>query len=299
MNDNNEILGQFGNYASADFPDAEMSRPLEIENYSYSNAISNAVSKHYSELKEKSSESVELIWKKKIREFLLLKNDKLVEYLTIKIKNHPVLGKAENFFQLFGKQSINCNNNTIHEIRFDISGAETSNEVVDNACKEKGFQSLESYMKQTQFLFDLYKETGENILNEELRLSIKLEHFDSIQSSLKVLNNLKPNDSFEAMMSSVQNYLETLFNENNFEENYKTIIELYRKFIGLRDIVQVVRKRESMESEPLCSICFTDKISYAFVPCGHTFCPNCVKRQALQCSICRSQIKERLKIYFS
>jgi len=299
MNNNNEILGQFGNYASADFPDAEMSRPLEIENYSYSTAISNAVSKHYSELKEKSSESVELIWKKKIREFLLLKNDKLVEYLTTKIKNHPVLGKAENFFQLFGKQSMNYNNNTIHEIRFDISGAETTNEVVDNACKEKGFQSLESYMKQTQFLFDLYKETGENILNEELRLAIKLEHFDSIQSSLKVLNNLKPNDSFEAMMNSVQNYLETLFNENNFEENYKTIIELYRKFIGLRDIVQVVRKRESMESEPLCSICFTDKISYAFVPCGHTFCPNCVKRQALQCSICRSQIKERLKIYFS
>lgn len=292
-----------GLYADADFPDAELDRPLDFsmgEGVSYSLALTNAVTKHYSDMKEHNSkEPSEFVWKKKLHEFVITKNEKLLEFLTTKIKNHPVLGKAENFFQLFGRNNINFNNNTIHEIRFDISGSETSYDTINRLCIDNGFETLDCYIKQTQFLLEQYKEVGESIISKELELSLKLEHFDSIQENLKGLSNLKSNELYESMMESVKAYLEKVFDSNNFEEDYMEIVKLYKKFISLRDILQVVRKRESVESEPLCSICFNDKISYTFVPCGHTFCINCVKKHSLTCSVCRGMIQQRLKIYFA
>jgi len=293
---NNEL------YASADFPDAELNRPLDYsmgEGVSYSLALTNAVSKHYSEISEKNYESVELIWKKKLREFLITKNDKLLEFLTVKIKSHPVLGKAETFFQLFGKRSVNFNQNTIHEIAFDLSGSMSCKENINALCLSEGFEDIDIYIKQTQYLLDLYKDVADSILKKEFDLTIKLEHFDSIQGSLKGLTQLKSNESYEVMMQGIKSYLDKVFEDNSFESDYNQIIELYRKFISLRDVLQVVRKRESVENEPLCSICFNDKISYAFVPCGHTFCIGCVKKQSVICSICRGSVRERLKIYFN
>ena len=53
----NEIYNE--TYASADFPDAELARPLDFtygEGVSYSLALTNAVSKHISEMKEKNND---------------------------------------------------------------------------------------------------------------------------------------------------------------------------------------------------------------------------------------------------
>jgi hypothetical protein len=289
-------------YASADFPDAELGRPLDFsfgEGISYSLALTNAVSKHISELREKNSDSIDTIWKKRFKEFLVSKNEKLLEFLTVKIKNHPILGKTEHFFQLFGTNNRYFNINTIQEIALDLSGAESNKDIVNALCLSNEFQTIDKYVEQTQYLLNLYKECVDKILTKELDLSIKLEQFDSIHTNLKGLSKLTVNDSYNPMMEGVQNYLEKLFEENQFEETYNDIIESYRKFLLLREVLQVIRKRESVESEPLCTICFTDKVSYAFSPCGHTFCIGCVKKQSHSCSICRSSIRERVKIYFS
>ena len=289
-------------YASADFPDAELGRPLDFsfgEGISYSLALTNAVSKHISEVRDKTSDSVDIIWKKRFREFLVSKNEKLLEFLTVKLKNHPVLGKTEQFFQLFGANHRYFNSNTIQEIAFDLSGTESNKDIVNALCLSSEFQTINKYVEQTQYLLNLYKESVDKILKKELELSIKLEQFDSVYTNLKGLSKLTVNDSYTPMMEGVQNYLEKLFEENQFEEIYNDIIESYRRFIVLRDVIQVIRKRESVESEPLCTICFTDKVSYTFSPCGHTFCIGCVKKQLHSCSICRSSIKERVKIYFS
>jgi len=289
-------------YASADFPDAELDGPLDYsfgEGVSYSLALTNAVSKHISELREKNNDSVDIIWKKRFREFLVSKNEKLLEFLTVKIKNHPVLGKTEQFFQLFGTNNKYFNSNTIKEVAFDLSGEESNKDIVNALCLSNNFHTIDTYVEQTQYLLNLYKESVDKILAKELELSIKLEQFDSVYTNLKGLSKLTVNDSYSPMMEGVENYLKKLFEENQFEEIYNSIIESYRRFLVLRDLLQVIRKRESVESEPLCTICFTEKVSYTFSPCGHTFCIGCVKKQLHSCSICRTSIKERIKIYFS
>lgn len=296
-------ISYYGQYSAADFPDAESERPYDIlgENTSYTTALNNAVTKHYFELKEKNGEiiSLELIWKKKFRDFLNTKNNRILEFLTSKMKSHPVLGKSEQFFQTFGKKNVEFYKNSIHEIAFDISGSVKGKEEIDALLLSKDLQSVDKYIQQTQMLLDEYKHVTDSILKKELELNLKLEVLESVNNNVKGLSKLKENESYTTMMEGIQNYMETIFEENHLEENYNEIIDSYRKFIALREVLQVVRKRELKEVEPLCTICFNDTISYAFVPCGHTFCQTCVKKQSLSCSICRSSIRERLKLFLS
>ena len=296
-------ISYFGQYSAADFPDAESERPCDIlgENTSYTTALNNAVTKHYLELKEKNGEivSLELIWKKKFRDFLNTKNNRVLEFLTSKMKSHPVLGKSEQFFQTFGKKNVEFYKNSIQDIAFDISGSIKGKDEIDALLISKELPTIDKYIEQTQMLLDEYRNTTDLILKKELELNLKLEVLESVNTNVKGLTKLKENESYNTMMEGIQSYMETIFEENHLEENYNEIMDGYRKFIALREVLQVVRKRELKEVEPLCTICFNDTISYAFVPCGHTFCQTCVKKQSLSCSICRSSIRERLKLFLS
>jgi len=296
-------LSYYGQYSVADFPDAESERPYEIlgENTSYTTALNNAVTKHYLELKEKNSEivSLELVWKKRFRDFLNSKNNRVLEFLTSKMKSHPVLGKSEQFFQIFGKKNVEFYQNSIHEIAFDISGSVKGKEEIDALLLSKDLPNIDKYIEETQLLLDEYRNITDTILKKELEFNLKLEKLESINTSIKSLTKLKENEAYNTMMEGIQSYMETTFEENHLEETYNEIMDGYRKFIALREVLQVVRKRELKEVEPLCTICFNDTISYAFVPCGHTFCQTCVKKQSLSCSICRSSVRERLKLFLS
>ena len=86
--------------------------------------------------------------------------------------------------------------------------------------------------------------------------------------------------------------------DNKIEENYKDLIQLYKKLFFLRESMQFFWIFESAQREPLCSICFQDPIQFALSPCGHTFCNNCCKKQMMQCYICRNSVKERIKLFF-
>jgi hypothetical protein len=128
---------------------------------------------------------------------------------------------------------------------------------------------------------------------------MKLLTLDTIQKKLDAVLTLSKNDKYNTLMESLEQYVEEVFQENGIESDYREIIENYRKFIHLREMMRIIRFTDSYEKEPLCTICFDNKISHAFVPCGHTFCSNCLKKQSLNCSICRTNVRDRVKLYFS
>ena len=162
MNYTSEMTGIGGLYAQADFPDdiAPSDFSLHLES-TYTTAVSNALAKNLLEVKEKvpTNYTLTAIWKRRYREFLLNKNNKLLEFLTCKIKVHPVLGSAESFFQKFGKEKLNQNQQTIREIVFDLSGS--TNEIM-NLCIENEIPTPENYMKHSEFYLNLYKTTMKN-----------------------------------------------------------------------------------------------------------------------------------------
>ena len=92
MNTQGLELDGINTFASADFPDANETSLYEFSmafESNYSNAVNNAVFKHYNEIKEKQStvtESLSIIWKKKFREFLMTKNMRFFHGMTISVK---------------------------------------------------------------------------------------------------------------------------------------------------------------------------------------------------------------------
>ena len=280
MNSDGLELGGLTNsasFASADFPDANETSLYDhsmLFETNYSTAVNNAVFKQFSEIKEKQTESLTAQWKKKFKEFLMVKNKKLLEFLSVKLKSHPVLGPTENFIQTFGKKNLNINQQSIRDILFDVS-CNNIVEEYDGICISKELLPIDKYMEQTKYFMEEYKLSGEKILDKEDLIKRKLDTIQLIQTKLNGL---------------------LVASEN---EHYNELMEEYKKFLYLRNIIKTIRVTEISEKEPLCSICFNDSVHHAFVPCGHTFCNTCVKRQTSMCAICRANIRDRVKLYFT
>jgi hypothetical protein len=89
-----------------------------------------------------------------------------------------------------------------------------------------------------------------------------------------------------------------IYKENDIEESYKLFIESYRRFVILKEMMTIHRVTDLLDKEPLCSICMSEAVTHTISPCGHTFCGTCAKRQTVQCYMCRTSIRERIRIYF-
>ena len=286
-----------GTFASPDFPDANDISLVDYPVDSYSSILNNCISQHLNEIREKKpiQESSTVNWRKRFREFLTTKNGKLLEFLTTRLEKHPVLGPVENLLSKFSKETHI--GKSMKDVCLDISSNVI--DTIENACVERGLLPLEKYTEQTLFLMEQYKFICEKILDKEHLLKMKLTNLDSIQSKLNPLLNLNQNEHYDSLMESMEKYMNVVFEENYIESDYNEIIDEYRKFLQLRDIIKTIRTIESTEKEPLCTICFDNTIQYAFTPCGHTFCNNCSRRQVLNCSVCRQQIREIVKLYFT
>lgn len=304
MNSDGLELGGLTNsasFASADFPDANETSLYDysmVFETNYSTAVNNAVFKQFSEIKEKQNESLTIVWKKRFRDFLMVKNKKLLEFLSVKLKSHPVLGPIENFIQIFGKKNLNINQQSIRDIVFDVS----CNSIVEDyngICISKDLLPIDKYMEQTKYFMEEYKLSGEKILDKEDLIKRKLDAIHLIQTKLNGLLIVKENEHYNELMEVSEKYLTKIYDDNLIENDYNEIMEEYKKFLYLRDIMKTIRITEVSEKEPLCSICFNDSVHHAFVPCGHTFCNTCVKRQTSVCAICRANIRDRVKLYFT
>lgn len=261
----------------------------------YSLALNNAMNIHLNEIKIK--ETTTSIWKKKFRDFLLKKNNHILEFITKKLNVNPCIAPCEFFFQKYQLKSGDFNK-SIKDIISDLSNNNVEEEI-NALCISNEFETIEKYIDQTKFFMEQYKLYGDTILNSEKLLKMKLDKLDTIQKKLNGIMNLGENEQLEDLYKSTEKYLESVFNNLEIEHDYNEIIENYKKFLHYKNIVKLIRFSEMTDKEPLCSICLDDSISYTSVPCGHTFCSGCILRQGTSCALCRSVVREKVKIYFS
>lgn len=295
-----------GPFSPANFEDAYDTCPATFDiggNGSatpYGNAMNAIITKHMEEIRSKTIGALGLPggWKKRFREFMNRKNSDLMDFLKISVPSHPVMGPAEIMLRRFGNPQVHSGHPSVKEFVIDASGVDhvpAMNEAVDAARgTEKG---LKAHAMATQFIYEQYRQAGEEILVQQEHLKAKLDTLDRIQGRLAILFEIDVNDAHPQLIESVEAYLKKVFEGNTVSVEYGSLIAAYKRFITLRDTVQMMRS-SAVESEPLCSICLTDTVSYTLTPCGHTFCQNCVRRQGASCPMCRATIKERVRIYF-
>ncbi len=266
----------------------------------YTAAVSGMLLKHLDEVKQKSVAAVSLPqgWKKRLREFLATKNTELLDFLALSVSSHPTLGKGETILRKFGNVNLHANHPTVKDLVMDGSGADVVSEIAATLVSLRKEEGLKDYLAATRYIFDTYREAGEEALKAEAALRQRLESLDRVKARLTGVLDLDPTEAYAPLMEATEAYLETVFKKNQIEEYYRALIAAYRRFIGLRDVVLMTRAIHAQENEPLCTICLHESVAYCISPCGHTFCATCIRKQNGACFMCRGPIKEKVKLFF-
>ncbi len=298
-----------GGYAPADFDDAQDSAPISAvfdlagngSSTPYTTSLTAIQTKHIEELKGKVIANTNTCgqWKRRVREFLTKKNTDLLAFLNVSVPHHPVFGPGDILLRRFSNPQVNSSHPSVRDMILDISGADPVNDI-DNALKTLTCESpLKSFTAYTHALFEMYKEAGEAALTAQGLLQRKLSKLDKVQGKLTHLFELETNEKYDTLMTTFEEYLKQVYSDNPIDVEYTDAINAYRKFIVLRDVIANARLIASHESGSQCIICLEEPVSYALIPCGHTFCGTCMRKHTGPCFLCRTHAKDKLKLFFS
>jgi Zinc finger, C3HC4 type (RING finger) len=303
MSYNSPELGSMavnGAFAPADFEDAEDARPIGAafdfgghgSSTPYSSAVGAILTKHTEEIKGKTAANLNLPsgWKKRLRDFMVQKNNDLLDF--------PVMGPGEILLRRFGNPNVSPSHASVRDMIMDISGEDVIAEINGALEAYKGEGGLKDYANHTRLIYDEYRKAGDEVLAQQGQLKAKLERLDRVQGKLASLFEIDPNEKYKELMEASEGYLKKIYEDNNITEEYAKFIAAYRRFACMRDIVSMSRALTQQENEPICSICLHETVAFALTPCGHTFCQTCIRRQNGQCFVCRTNIREKVKLYF-
>lgn len=302
----------FSGYSPANFGDAEETQPTEIvldptrtgTQTPYSNVFQNTIQRSLIDFRDTRDAQGQLNlptnWKKRMREFLLERNEDILGFLNNRSSDqNNSIARMDTFMRKYGRPDFQTSGNSIRERLFDLSGSDYAVYMaqIEEDLQKHGKSSYSELMVQVRFLLDQYRETGEAILRTNGTLRLKLDTLDKVSSKVLSLGDLPQTPTFPVYLETVKQYIQEVGDENKIEKDYTTLLHLYKKFTILREAVQFLRFFEASQHEPLCSICFQEQIQFALVPCGHTYCGTCVKRQMMNCCICRGNVREKVKLF--
>jgi len=157
--------------------------------------------------------------------------------------------------------------------------------------------SLESLREIQKKATRLYVNSAIALGLAEARLEEKLKRFDAIAKRVNELMFLEPTPELEPMTVAVTAYLQSVLTKISLQADYEEVVNQSKRFASLRSVVNLMQIQK--QSAPTCTICMHKEVSIAATPCGHTFCDDCCKSQMTACYICRLQIRDRVRLYFS
>lgn len=272
----------------------------------YKTSISNILSKHCVELKSASDDVIQpvvCVSKRKLKELITKHNNEIFSFMARPDRTPHMLGLAETIFRRYGHDIPTLKGNQsasiLRDLNLDISMCSVTAEFNEELNKLRGESGLEDFMKQMRWMFNQYKNIGEEILRLETNLFQKIDLLDKLNNRMPLITGLSNNEVLPELIDTFSKYAESVYKSTNIEESYKELISAYKKWNICRQIISLNSNFRNEASDPQCAICLSDPVTMAIVPCGHTFCGNCIKKQNTACYICRGTIRERVKLYFT
>jgi len=309
-----EDVGTFslGLFAPANFQDAEDTRPIGASmealggnNDAIQGIVQQTIGRHITESlpPRTSPQIVSTNWRKRLREMMIRQNETVLGFLYKPVTENPTIGPVEQALRRYAiRQDVDTNAvKTFRALLDDLSGEQMAlvHSEIEEAVLKKGTSNSAQVRAQVNTLIELYKETGEKLLECENQLKMRLDKMDKIQRRVSIIIEMQTNEAMPDLVNSLEQYLKVSFTDMGIEANYKSLLYLYQKHITLREAMQVFKTGSQVTSEPICPICINDTVGMAMNPCGHTFCQTCAKRMVNECGVCRGRIKDRLKLFFS
>ena len=300
-------ISDIAGFSPADFGDAEDVRPFAIQidptglgsPTPYSTLVNNVFLRQTTEIKEKtvSPSITPQNWRRRFREFMNTKNEDLVNFLKKPLDPQHPSSQASAFLQKFGRPDFQATHPSLHTTFLDGSGVSYTNSITAEMQKI-GPSTPKEVLEQVRWAYDMYRQAGEECLKCENNLRLRLDIMDKTYQKIVGFADLPVNDDSDKLAEAIESYVKKLLEDNNIEKYYTETVEAHRKFAAYRELIQLFRFTDLQDKEPLCSICLTESVTFVLTPCGHTFCGTCMKRQSHNCYMCRTTVKDRVKIYF-
>ena len=156
---------------------------------------------------------------------------------------------------------------------------------------------LEEFKESQKKLLRVYSETLKDLFAVDARLQEKITKMNQVVDKVQAFMQLEANSELDAMAEPTANYLGAILKNNDISSDFVHFMITYKHWIALYDTIQLSQVA-APNGPPTCCICTVADITHAMIPCGHTFCSGCINKQMSLCYLCRTSVRDRLKLHF-
>jgi hypothetical protein len=234
-------------------------------------------------------------WRRNLQECLTQQNARIVQFLMTDVSGDlstaDITRRCTDILAKYSKPTWNFASSTR-----ELSLPASITNATANIESELGIApaALRDYMRKA---IRLYANSATALSAAEIRLEEKLKRLETLVGRVNDLMFMEPTVELEQMADPARIYLDSVLNKISIESEYKELVEQYKRFIVLKGVVTIGNFQK--QSAPTCTICMTKEVCQTVTPCGHTFCDDCSQKQMTSCFICRVQIRDKVRLYFS
>lgn len=232
-------------------------------------------------------------WRRQLSECLQQKNAGMIRFLLARGEEDApeVLRRCQDVLSKYSKSTWNFASSVRDlQLSTDMSAAMT------DICGELGIAPAALHDAQRRAI-RAYTQAASAVCAAETRLEEKLKRLDTVSERIGAMMFLEPTAELEALAPAARAYLDSVYDRIDIEPEYNELIAQYKRFAALRGIVGLAQFQRP--APPTCTICLAKEVNHAVTPCGHTFCEDCVRTQMTTCHMCRVQVRDRVRLYFS
>ena len=210
----------------------------------YKTTVTNILAKHCAEIRSQCDEVVPPLIafsKKKLKDLIHKHDTEIFSFLVHPDRLPHLLGSAESIFRKYGQEVPTIKgvptNQILRELHVDASLDSTLQTMEHHLSSQQASGTLATLLKQLRWLFQEYKNTGEEVLRLETTLFQKMEMLDKIHQRLPSIMNLTETKSLPSLIDAFSVYAKEAFQGAHFEENYTQLVEEYKKWNVCRQII--------------------------------------------------------------
>jgi len=236
-------------------------------------------------------------WRRSLQDVLAQQNSRIVQFLLADVSGSSGSSESEiqrrctDVLNKYSKPTWNFASST-RELSLPSSTTDAA-----AAIEQEIGVSPATMREQMRKTIRLYANTASALSTAETRLEEKLRRLESLVAKVNDLMFMEPTAELEAMSEPARSYLDSVIGKISIEDEYREVTEQQKRFVVLKGLVSLGSFQR--QTGPTCTICMTKEVSHTVAPCGHTFCDECCRSQMTACFICRVQIRDRLRLYFS
>ena len=276
--------------------------PVQDENfnsYNMQETVLNSLKISYNSVNSNDNDihsyvSVSIL-RDKFTAFMNKKNASIFDFLKNPLTDDTLI-QALNLVNRFETNKYKENVSIVNHIESSLKEAK---EWLDSILSKEDTNPSQLFKKNINMIIESWIETMTQLDKNEELLKKKLIEIQSIQKKVEVMQLLPLTDKLIPVLESLEKYIESAYKELELKKYFEDCINTYKRVYVLQNLMSYIRVTNPSTTLPLCPVCFDGPINMCLIPCGHTFCSECLGNSRFQCAVCRTNITNKQKIFFN